>query len=101
MQVAFSIPTSMNVNILRAKTSRNLGQQKKYPVAVAIFAEAWRLSPTNPVNVLMRAAALIYQASTIDFASAANLEHRNQLLNKAELALSQAYELSGKKTPIP
>jgi hypothetical protein len=36
-------------------------KQRKYPVAVAIFAEATRLNPTNHVNFLLRASALIYQ----------------------------------------
>jgi len=73
-----------------------LMQQKKYSIAVAIFAEASRLNPANPVNELMRATALIYQASTIDPARG-TLEDRSRLLRKAELALSQAYDLSGKK----
>jgi cytochrome c-type biogenesis protein CcmH/NrfG len=72
-------------------------QQKNYPVAVAIFAEASRLNPTNPMNAVMRATALIYQASNIDPAKPEHLPLRSNLLTKAQLALSQADELSGKK----
>jgi len=72
-------------------------QQKNYPVAVAIFAEASRLNPANPMNPLMRATALIYQASNVDPATPENLQFRSNLLLKAELALSQVDELSGKK----
>lgn len=67
-----------------------LMRQKKYAVAVAVFAEAARLNPANAVNQLMRATALIHQAS-----SAAS--DREFLLGKAEAALNQASELSGGK----
>jgi tetratricopeptide (TPR) repeat protein len=72
-----------------------LMQQKNYQVAVAIFAEASRLSPDNPINVLMRGTALIHQASVTDPLTQAF--ERKALLSKAELALSEAYDLSGKK----
>lgn len=75
-----------------------LMQQKKYPIAVAVFAEASRLNPTNPMNLLMRAIALIHQASTIDPAqSETAAADREFILKRAEAALAQAYELSGKK----
>jgi tetratricopeptide (TPR) repeat protein len=75
-----------------------LMQQQKYPVAVAVFAEASRLNPANPMNPLMRALALIRQASTIDPAqSAAAASDREFLLGRAEVALTQASELSDKK----
>ncbi len=74
-----------------------LMQQKNYPMAVAIFAEASRLNPSNPINVMMRATALIYRAANIDPATPKQLEARSQLLQQTELALTQAYELSGKK----
>jgi tetratricopeptide (TPR) repeat protein len=75
-----------------------LMQQKKYQVAVAVFAEASRLNPTNPMNPLMRALALIRQASTIEpTQSAAAASDREFLLGRAEVALTQASELSGKK----
>ena len=69
-----------------------LMKQKKYQVAVAIFAEAARLNPTNPLNPLMKASALIYQASYIQGSS-----QRKVLLAEAELALNRTSELSDKK----
>jgi Tfp pilus assembly protein PilF len=75
-----------------------LMQQKKYPVAVAVFAEASRLNPTNPMNVLMRAIALIHQASTLDpTVSQSAAADREFILKKAETALAQAAEMSDKK----
>jgi tetratricopeptide (TPR) repeat protein len=71
-----------------------LMRQRKYPIAVAVFEEAARLNPANPVNPLMRASALVYQAS---FVNAEKVAERTELLNQAELALSKASELSGKK----
>ena len=70
-------------------------QQKNYPMAIAIFAEASRLNPTNPVNVLMKATAQIHQASVVDPATQAT--ERKELLGKAEVALAEAYRLSGQK----
>jgi tetratricopeptide (TPR) repeat protein len=69
-------------------------KQREYPIAVAIFAEAARLNPANPLNPLMKASALIYQASYVD---PENSVQRNDLLNQAERALSQASELSDKR----
>lgn len=75
-----------------------LMQQKKYAVAVAVFAEASRLNPTNPLNALMRATALIYYASTIDIsASEKAAADRAYLLDRAEIALTQVADLSGRK----
>ncbi len=75
-----------------------LMRQKKYAVAVAVFSEASRLGPTNPLNALMRATALIYYASTIDAtASEKTAADRAFILNRAEMALQQTAELSGKK----
>jgi tetratricopeptide (TPR) repeat protein len=75
-----------------------LMQQQKYQIAVAVFAEASRLNPTNPLNPLMRAIALIHQASTIDpSTSATAASDREFLLSRAEVALTQASELSDKK----
>jgi tetratricopeptide (TPR) repeat protein len=75
-----------------------LMQQKNYKIAVAVFSEASRLNPTNPMNPLMRALALIRQASTIEpTQSAAAASDREFLLARAEVALTQASELSGKK----
>jgi tetratricopeptide (TPR) repeat protein len=75
-----------------------LMQQKKYPIAVAVFAEASRLNPTNPMNHLMRAIALIHQASTINATqSKTAAADREFIIKRAEVALTQAAELSGKK----
>jgi hypothetical protein len=72
-------------------------QQKNYAVAVAVFAEGFRLNPRNPLNPLMRATALIYQASTVDTSSSNGAEQQRHLLSKAEEALSQTSDLSGGK----
>lgn len=64
-----------------------LMKQRNYAVAVAIFAEAARLNPQNPMNTVMRATALIHQA-------AGSEEDRSTLLSRAEIALSQAANLS-------
>jgi len=72
-----------------------LMQQKNYAVAVAVFAEAFRLNPRNPLNPLMRATALIYQASTVDTSSSNGAEQQRHLLSKAGEALSQTSDLSG------
>lgn len=68
--------------------------QKNYPVAVVVFAEASRLNPANPMNALMRGIALIHQAATMDEANAAD---RVLLLNQADRALAQALNLSDNK----
>ncbi len=73
-----------------------LMKQRNYPVAVAIFAEAARLNPANPMNAVMRATALIHQAATIN-ESAPSTEDRNHLLSRAEVAMSQAANLSENK----
>lgn len=71
-----------------------LMKQKNYAVAVAVFSEAARLNPSNPVNALMRGTALIHQAATISEAAVAD---RNYLLTRAEFALNQACKLSNDK----
>jgi len=65
-------------------------KQRNYAVAVAVFAEAARLNPANPMNAVMRATALIHQA-------AGSEDDRNHLLGRAEIALSQASSLSENK----
>jgi tetratricopeptide (TPR) repeat protein len=97
--LALDVAREINPNDERLYQSFGLllMRQKNYPVAVAIFTEASRLNPTNAVNALMRATALIYQASTIDPTTSENLRARSNLLLKAELALLQVDELSGKK----
>jgi tetratricopeptide (TPR) repeat protein len=67
---------------------------KNYPVAVAIFAEATRLNPSNPMNALMRATALIHQAATLPEAQIAD---RQALIDRAALSLAQASKLGGDK----
>jgi tetratricopeptide (TPR) repeat protein len=75
-----------------------LMKQQKYSIAVGVFAEASRLNPSNPMNPLMRGIALIHQASTIDPAQSATARSdREFLLTRAEVALTQAFDLSGKK----
>ncbi len=64
-----------------------LMKQRNYAVAVAVFAEAARLNPQNPMNTVMRATALIHQA-------AGSEDERSYLLSRAELALTQASNLS-------
>ena len=64
-----------------------LMKQRNYGVAVAVFAEAARLNPENPMNAVMRATALIHQA-------AGSENERSYLLSRAEIALTQASTLS-------
>jgi tetratricopeptide (TPR) repeat protein len=68
-----------------------LMKQKNFAVAVAVFAEASRLNPANPMNAVMRATALIHQA-------AGTAEDRSFLLGRAEVAISQAATLSENKS---
>ncbi|HEY2963498.1 MAG TPA: tetratricopeptide repeat protein [Pyrinomonadaceae bacterium] len=67
-----------------------LMKQKNFVVAVAVFAEAARLNPSNPLNAVMRATALIHQA-------AGSTDDRAHLLSRAEVAMSQAANLSDNK----
>ncbi len=67
-----------------------LMKQRNYAVAVAIFAEASRLNPANPMNVVMRATALIHQAANAT-------DDRGHLLRRAEEAITQAADLSENK----
>jgi tetratricopeptide (TPR) repeat protein len=67
-----------------------LMRQKNFAVAVAVFAEAARLNPANPMNSVMRATALVHQA-------AGSSDDRTYLLSRAEAAISQAASLSGNK----
>ena len=71
-------------------------KQRNYAVAVAVFAEAARLNPANPMNAVMRATALIHQAATTN-ESAPSTEDRSHLLSRAEVAMSQAANLSENK----
>lgn len=71
-------------------------KQRNYAVAVAIFAEAGRLNPANPLNPVMRATALVHQAANVD-ASAPSTEDRTYLLSRAEIAMAEAARLSENK----
>jgi tetratricopeptide (TPR) repeat protein len=73
-----------------------LMKQRNFAMAVAIFAEAARLNPSNPMNAVMKATALIHQAA-IAPESAPATENRGYLLSRAEVALAQAADLSEKK----
>ena len=71
-------------------------KQRNYPVAVAVFAEAARLNPANPMNAVMRATALIHHAAVVDDSAPAT-EGRSYLLGRAEVAMAQAADLSENK----
>ena len=73
-----------------------LMKQRNFAVAVAVFAEAARLNPANPTNAVMRATALIHQAANTN-ESAPSTEDRNYLLTRAEIAMTQASNLSENK----
>jgi tetratricopeptide (TPR) repeat protein len=72
--------------------------QRNFAVAVAVFAEAARLNPTNPVNVLLNTKALINQAYAIDPATSQQAANdRSYLLGRAESSLKQLADLSKNK----
>jgi Tfp pilus assembly protein PilF len=73
-----------------------LMKQRNFGMAVAIFAEAARLNPANPMNAVMKATALIHQAA-VAAESAPATENRSYLLSRAEVALAQAADLSENK----
>lgn len=73
-----------------------LMKQRNFAMAVAIFAEAARLNPENPMNSVMKATALIHQAALAP-ESAPATENRSYLLGRAEVALAQAADLSENK----
>jgi Tfp pilus assembly protein PilF len=73
-----------------------LMKQRNFAVAVAVFAEAARLNPANPMNAVMKATALIHQAA-ITPESAPATENRSYLLGRADVALAQATNLSENK----
>lgn len=76
-----------------------LMQQKNYGVAVAVFSEAARLNPVNPFNALMRATALIHQAYAIGPSSSDTAaSDRQYIISRAEISLTQASNLSDKKS---
>jgi len=73
-----------------------LMKQRNFAMAVAIFGEAARLNPANPMNAVMKATALIHQAAVTP-ESALATENRSYLLGRADLALAQAADLSENK----
>jgi tetratricopeptide (TPR) repeat protein len=73
-----------------------LMKQRNFGMAVLIFTEAARLNPANPLNAVMKATALIHQAAVTP-ESAPATESRSYLLGRAEVAISQAAELSENK----
>ena len=75
-----------------------LTKQKKYVLAAAIFGEAFRLNPTDPNILMMRAGALIDHASMIDPSKSKEAEaERARAFRMAEQDLGKASELSNKK----
>ena len=71
---------------------------KNYAVAVAVFSEAARLNPENAINVVMKATALIHQAYAMNpSASAEEARDRQHVLNRAEVAITDASNLSARK----
>lgn len=88
----FDLARQINPNDERAYQSFGLllMKQKNYAMAVAIFAEASRLNPQNPMNVVMRATALIHQAAN-------STDDRGYLLRRAEEALTEAAARSENK----
>ncbi|MBV9928237.1 MAG: tetratricopeptide repeat protein [Acidobacteria bacterium] len=75
-----------------------LSLKHNYGVAAAVFAEAARLSPTDPQPFLHRGTALVEYAAGIDPASSEKAAAaRRAALEDAEKALSEAYRLSGRK----
>ncbi|HEV2912877.1 MAG TPA: tetratricopeptide repeat protein [Pyrinomonadaceae bacterium] len=77
-----------------------LMQQKRYDVAASVFADASVLNPDEPLHRLMRGVALIRQASATAQSGSKNMvAERDALYRKAEVALAQAFELSGRKLP--
>lgn len=75
-----------------------LSLKKNYAVAAAVFAEAARLSPTDPQPLFQRGIALVNYASVIDAASSKKAaDERRGALDDAEKSLTEAYRVSGKK----
>jgi tetratricopeptide (TPR) repeat protein len=75
-----------------------LNLKKNYAVAAAVFAEAARLSPADPLPLLQRGTALVNYASVIDAAASKKAaDERRSALDDAEKALTEAYRVSGRK----
>jgi tetratricopeptide (TPR) repeat protein len=73
-----------------------LMRQQKYPLAAAVFGEATRLAPSNPVHPLSRAVALIHHARTLKpRQSERDAADRKYFLDLAAQMLEKAKELGG------
>ncbi|HEV8484462.1 MAG TPA: tetratricopeptide repeat protein [Blastocatellia bacterium] len=72
-----------------------LMKQKKPALAAAVFAEAFRLNPSSPQILLLRAMALLDHYSAIaDWNSREAAAERERILAAAESELARAQELS-------
>lgn len=75
-----------------------LMRQRNFAVAVAVFGEAARLNPTNPINILLKAKALINQAYTINPAESEKAAaDRAYVIERAESSLRQLSQLGDTK----
>jgi Tfp pilus assembly protein PilF len=75
-----------------------LMKQKKPAIAAAVFGEAFRLNPTDPQILLLRAIALLDRCSTIASSSLKEtIAERERMLTTAEKELARANELSDGK----
>ena len=73
-------------------------RQKNFAMAVAVYSEAARLNPANPVNTLLKITALINQAYAIDPASSEKAAaDRAYIIERADLSLRQLSQLGDKK----
>ena len=75
-----------------------LMRKKNYGVAAAVFGEAVRLTPSDPLGHMQRGIALVEYAAVINAsASPKAAEERRVALEDAEKSLNEAYRVSGKK----
>ncbi|MBC7932099.1 MAG: tetratricopeptide repeat protein [Rubrivivax sp.] len=75
-----------------------LMRKRNYGVAAAVFAEAVRLSPSDPQAHMQRGVALVEYATVINAsASPKAAEERRVALVDAEKVLNEAYRVSGKR----
>jgi tetratricopeptide (TPR) repeat protein len=75
-----------------------LMRQKKYALASQVFGEAFRLNPTDPNILMMRAAAFLEHAlSTTASSSKEAAAEREKSFRMAEGDLARAFELSGRR----
>lgn len=78
-----------------------LMRQRNFAMAVAVFSEAARLNPGNPINILLKTRALINQAYAIDPSSSEKAAtDRNYIVERAESSLKQLAQLGDKKTML-